>query len=326
MKTIFSGVQATGNLHLGNYLGAIANWVELQEQNRCIFGIMNLHAITIPQDPKELAKNTLEAAICYLACGLDPKKLVIFVQSQIAAHSELTWAFSCLTPIGWLNRMIQFKEKSLKQAQNTNLGLLSYPILMAADILLYQPDLVPVGEDQKQHLELTRDVANAFNRKIGQEYFKLPQPMITKSAARIMSLTDGTKKMSKSEENNYSRINIDDSEEEIVKKIKKCKTDSNSLITYDETRPEIYNLLNIFSSLIGKAPQIIAQEYEISGYKKFKTHLAEAIVAKLSPIRQNIEQLRNNSDHVAQILHEGSLQASQIASKTKNEVFKLLGL
>jgi tryptophanyl-tRNA synthetase len=326
MKTVFSGIQSSGNLHLGNYLGSIANWIDLQNHNHCIFGIMDLHAITTPQDPKELAQNIIEVAICYLASGLDPEKSIIFQQSKVSQHLELAWAFACITPLGWLNRMTQFKEKALKQDENTNLGLLSYPVLMAADILLYKTDLVPVGEDQKQHLELTRDLAGAFNRKVGIDYFKLPEPMIIKGVERIMSLTDGTKKMSKSEVSDYSRINLTDSAEEIVKKIKKCKTDSTSLIAYDETRPEIYNLLNIFAAVANKKPEEIAKEYENSGYGKFKTDLAEAIVAKLSKISQNIKHLKNDIAYVNNVLIAGNEKASDIASKTKNEVFNLLGL
>jgi tryptophanyl-tRNA synthetase len=326
MKTVFSGIQSSGNLHLGNYLGSIANWIDLQNQNNCIFGIMDLHAITTPQDPKELAQNIIAVAICYLASGLDPNKSIIFQQSKVSQHTELAWAFACITPLGWLNRMTQFKEKALKQDENTNLGLLSYPVLMAADILLYKTDLVPVGEDQKQHLELTRDLAGAFNRKVGCDYFKLPEPMITKGVQRIMSLTDGTKKMSKSEISDYSRINLTDSAEDIVKKIKKCKTDSNSLIAYDETRPEIYNLLNIFAAMTNKKPEEIAKEYQNLGYGKFKNDLADVVVAKLSKISQNIKHLKNEIAYVKNVLIAGNEKASDIASKTKNEVFNLLGL
>ncbi len=326
MKTVFSGVQSSGNLHLGNYLGSISNWIDLQNQHRCIFGIMDLHAITTPQNPKELAKNIIEVAICYLASGLNPEQSIIFQQSKISQHLELAWAFACITPLGWLNRMTQFKDKALKQDEATNLGLLSYPVLMAADILLYKSDLVPVGEDQKQHLELTRDIAAAFNHKLERQYFKLPEPMIIKGVERIMSLTDGTKKMSKSDASDYSRINLDDSAEEIVKKIKKCKTDSISVIAYDELRPEIYNLLNIFAAVTSKDPKAIAKEYENSGYHKFKTDLAEAIVAKLSKISQNIQHLRNDIGYVRNILRRGDDKALEIAAKTKHEVFNLLGL
>ncbi len=323
MKTVFSGIQPTGNLHLGNYLGSIANWIDLQDKYRCIFGVMNLHAITLPQDPKELQKNILEAAAVYLACGLDPKKSTLFVQGEVAQHAELAWVLGTLTPMGWLNRMTQFKEKS---ESNENLGLYSYPVLMASDILLYKADLVPVGEDQKQHLELTRDIAGAFNRRFGQEYFKLPEPMILPQVKRIMSLQDGTKKMSKSDESDLSRINLTDSADDIVKKIKKAKTDSLSIITFDESRPEIFNLLNIFAAASNKTPQQIAQEYETAGNGKFKSDLAESLITKLKPIQENLNRFKQDQAHIRQLLNEGKIQAQEIAAQTKKEVFEIVGL
>lgn len=323
MKTVLSGIQPTGNLHLGNYLGSIRNWIDLQKTHRCIFGVMNLHAITLPQDPKELEKNVLDAAAIYIACGLNPQKSTIFVQSQVPEHVELAWIFSTLTPLGWLNRMTQFKEKS---AENENLGLYAYPVLMASDILLYKADVVPVGEDQKQHLELTRDIAGAFNRRFGKEYFKLPEPMILKAVKRIMSLQDGTKKMSKSDESEISRINLIDSPEQIVKKVKKAKTDSLSTVTFDEARPEIYNLLNIFSAITDRNPEEIAKEYENSGYGKFKGDLADALVAKLAPIQEELFRIREDEFYLKRILSEGQKAASEIAQKTKKEVFEIVGL
>lgn len=323
MKTVFSGIQPTGNLHLGNYLGAIANWIDLQETHRCIFGVMNLHAITLPQDPKELQKNVLDATAVYLACGLDPKKSTIFVQSEIAAHAELAWVLSTITPMGWLNRMTQFKEKA---AENENLGLYSYPVLMASDILLYRTDVVPVGEDQKQHLELTRDLAGAFNRRYNTEYFKLPEPMILKSVKRIMSLTDGTKKMSKSDESDLSRINLEDSAEAIMKKIKKAKTDSLPTINFDESRPEIYNLLNIFAAACNKPAEELAKEYETAGNGKFKNDLAESLIEKLRPIQENLARFKQDPAYIRQVLDEGKNQAQEIAEKTRKEVFALVGL
>ncbi len=323
MKTVFSGIQPTGNLHLGNYLGAIRNWIDLQNQHRCIFGVMNLHAITLPQDPKILKQNVIDAAATYLACGLDPKKVALFAQSEVVEHAELAWVFSTLTPMGWLNRMTQFKEKS---AKDENLGLYSYPVLMAADILLYRADLVPVGEDQKQHLELTRDIAGAFNRRFGVEYFRLPEVMIVKDVKRIMSLQDGTKKMSKSDDSELSRINLTDSADEIVKKIKKAKTDSLPTITFDETRPEIFNLLNIFSAFANKAPDAIAKEYETLGNGKFKTDLAEVLVNELRPIQEKLAQFKQDQAYVCQILDQGRRQAHEIAAKTRKEVFKIIGL
>lgn len=359
MKTVFSGIQPTGNLHLGNYLGSIRNWIDLQTQHRCIFGIMNLHAITVPQDPKELQKNIIDAAAVYLACGLDPKKSTIFVQGEVAQHAELAWVLSTMTPMGWLNRMTQFKDKSdealgeiydawesmnqeefeiysrkIRESRDnrnhkknpTDLGLYSYPVLMAADILLYKADLVPVGEDQKQHLELTRDIAGAFNRRFNTEYFKLPEPMILKEVKRIMSLQDGTKKMSKSDESDLSRINLEDTPDSIVKKVKKAKTDSLTTISFDENRPEIYNLLNIFSAITGKLPQDIANEYETSGFGKFKGDLAENLVEKLKPIQENLARFKQDQSYIKQVLADGKNQASEIAVKTRNEVFSLVGL
>lgn len=323
MKTVFSGIQPTGNLHLGNYLGSIRNWIDLQDSHACIFGVMNLHAITLPQDPKELQKNILEAAAVYLACGLDPKKTTLFVQGEVGEHAELAWVLGTLTPMGWLNRMTQFKEKS---AENENLGLYSYPVLMASDILLYKADLVPVGEDQKQHLELTRDIAGAFNRRFGCEYFKLPEPMIVAGVKRIMSLQDGTKKMSKSDESDLSRINLTDSVDDIAKKIKKAKTDSGSTITFDESRPEIFNLLNIFSAFSGKDPNAIAQEYETAGNGKFKTDLAEVLIEKLRPIQENLNRFKQDQTYVREVLNQGREQAGVIAAKTRKEVFEIVGL
>ena len=336
MKTVFSGIQPTGNLHLGNYLGAIRNWIDLQETHHCIFGIMNLHAITLPQDPKVLRQNILDAAAVYLACGLDPAKTTLFVQGEVAEHAELAWVLGTLTPMGWLNRMTQFKDKTAKKGasevsqvisdENANLGLYSYPVLMSADILLYKADLVPVGEDQKQHLELTRDIAGAFNRRFACEYFKLPDPMIVSGVKRIMSLQNGTRKMSKSDESDLSRINLTDSAEEIVKKVKKAKTDSLPIITFDETRPEIFNLLKIFSAFTGKTPESLAKEYETSGNGKFKTDLAEVLVEKLKPIQENLTRFKQDPAYVRWVLDEGKNQAHKIAQKTKKEVFEIVGL
>lgn len=365
MKTVLSGIQPTGNLHLGNYLGSIANWIDLQATHRCIFGVMNLHAITLPQDPKSLQKNVMDVAAVYLACGLDPKKSTIFVQSEVAEHAELAWVLGTITPLGWLNRMTQFKDKAkisntslsldsekivyaLQKFKNTNsrecldafvdividyqsqeqsrLGLYSYPVLMASDILLYKADLVPVGEDQKQHLELTRDLAGAFNRRYGVEYFKLPEPMILKAVKRIMSLQDGTKKMSKSDESDLSRINLDDLAEVILKKVKKAKTDSLATINFDEARPEIYNLLNIFSAASSRLPEDLAKEYETAGNGKFKNDLAESLIEKLRPIQENLARFKQDPHYIRQVLDDGKNQASEIATKTRNEIFEIVGL
>ena len=338
MKKIFSGIQPTGNIHIGNYLGAIKNWLELQHNHQCLFGIMNLHAITLWQDPKELHNNILQTVATYIACGLDPKKSKLFVQSEIAAHVELAWIFSTITPLGWLNRMTQFKDKigealgddnflnAKKEHKNANLGLYSYPVLMAADILLYHTDIVPVGEDQKQHLELCRDIAGAFNRAFASDYFQLPQPLIIKETKRIMSLQDGGKKMSKSDPAEISRINLNDNAEDILKKIKKSKTDSLNSITYDENRKEIYNLINIFSAFSHKTPEQIVNDYSNSNYGKFKEDLASAIIQVVEPISKKTQQLINDKSYLQKILQEGKEYANEIAQKTRNDVYKIIGL
>ena len=330
MKKVFSGIQPTGNLHLGNYFGAILSWLDLQDQNHCLFGVMNLHAITVEQNPRELENNVLIAVATYLACGLDPHKSKFFVQSEVSEHAELAWVLGSLTPMGWLNRMTQFKDKigaeSEQESKNANLGLYSYPVLMASDILLYHTDFVPVGEDQKQHLELTRDLAGAFNRRYKTPYFKLPEPLIINEVKRIMSLQDGTKKMSKSDVSEISRINLNDSADEILKKIKKSKTDSETTIAYDESRPEIYNLLNIFAVFAKKSPQHIAEEYENSGYGKFKQDLADLLISNLHPMSTKISQLLDDKIYLQKILQEGRFYAKQIASKTKDDVYKIIGL
>ncbi len=322
MKRILSGVQPTGNMHLGNYLGSIKNWLTLQDGNDCLFGIMNLHAITVKQNPLELRQNTLDAAALYLACGLDPKKSNIFVQSQISQHVELSWIFSTITPLGWLNRMTQFKDKAIGDG---NLGLYAYPVLMAADILLYKTDLVPVGEDQKQHLELARDLAGAFNRLYNTEFFKLPEPLIVKEVARIMSLQDGNKKMSKSDESDLSRINLNDNTDLIIKKIKKAKTDSLEFISYDENRPEICNLLDIFASLVKKDVLEVANQYHDSGFGKFKSDLAEILVQNIQPIQKKFNDLKADYSYVQTILDEGNNKAINIASQTMKEVKQIIG-
>ena len=331
MEKVFSGIQPTGNLHLGNYLGAITNWLDLQNKYQCLFGVMDLHAITVKQDRDVLQQNILLTVATYIACGLDLKKAKIFVQSDVAQHSQLAWILSTITPLGWLNRMTQFKDKiGDDSAGNANLGLYSYPVLMASDILLYQTDIVPVGEDQKQHVELTRDIAQAFNRNFNVEYFKLPKPLIIKEVKRIMSLQDGTKKMSKSDPSEISRINLTDSADEISKKIKKAKTDSQSIIAHDETRKEIYNLLNIFASFTKKNPQEIALQYENLGYGKFKNDLAEVVISKLSPISNEIKKLLNDRIFLQQTvensLTQGREYAYEIAKKTCDEVYEIIGL
>lgn len=346
MKKIFSGIQPTGNIHIGNYLGALKNWLELQNTHDCLFGIMNLHAITLKQDPIELQNNILKTAATYIACGLDPQKAKLFIQSEVGAHAELAWIFSTITPLGWLNRMTQFKDKvSLesdgdivnkanysdgfigdKENKNANLGLYAYPVLMAADILLYRADIVPVGEDQKQHLELCRDIAKVFNHNFASDYFKLPQPLIIKETKRIMSLQDGNKKMSKSDPSEISRINLDDNVDDILKKIKKSKTDSLSSISYDENRKEIYNLINIFCAFSENTPQQILNNYNNLGYGKFKEDLASAIIQVIEPINKKTQQLINDKVYLQKILQEGKEYANEIAQKTRNDVYKIIGL
>lgn len=326
MKTVFSGIQPSGNLHIGNYFGSIANWIDLQnEKNKCIFGIMDLHAITVDQDPKELPKNILNCAIVYLASGIDPKKSIIFTQSSVKEHTELAWILSCFTPLGWLNRMTQFKEKSL-QLSAQNLGLYAYPTLMAADILLYKTNLVPTGEDQKQHLELTRDIAFSLNNKFGKEFLTIPDSLIIGQNKRVMSLTDGLSKMSKSHESDYSRINLTDEAELIIKKCKKAKTDSVMGVTYDKERVELFNLINIFAACENQLPQDLAKKYENKGFGDFKNDFAESLVRKISPIQKNIKELSQNLDCVRKILQEGQEKAEAIAAKNLQEIKKVIGL
>ncbi len=324
LKVVLSGAQPNGNLHLGNYLGAIGNWLKMQNDYQCFFGIMNLHAITIPQKSTNLNNDIKLTIATYLACGLDPLKITIFLQSKISAHSELAWLLSCITPLGWLNRMTQFKEKRL-QSNNENLGLFAYPVLMAADILLYNANFVPVGADQKQHLELARDIAVAFNHLYQTEYFKVPEPLIMQSNSRIMSLQDCSKKMSKSDISDLSRINLCDSDDLIIKKIKKAKTDSSGIIEYTNSKSEIDNLINIFSALNGENPQDIANKYQNLGYAKFKNDLAEVIIAKIAPIRTKINQLLQEPQYIKEIISEGSKKASIFANQQLQNIHDIIG-
>ena len=327
MGQVLSGVQPTGNLHLGNYLGAIKNWVKMQNEHKCLFCIVDLHAITVPQDPLELLNNTRNTAAAYIACGIDPKTSVIFHQSSVPEHSELAWLLSTMTPLGWLNRMTQFKEKAGKRKDQSCLALYSYPVLMAADILLYKATHVPVGEDQKQHLELTRDIAGAFNRQYDKEYFTLPEPIILGEATRVMSLRDGTKKMSKSEESDNSRINLTDDDDTIVRKVKKAKSDMEPGVTYDvEKRPEASNLLNIYSSISGEKRSDIEKRYESSGFAAFKADLADVIVEKISPIRSKVDELKNDKTYLDSILQEGTNAARKIATNSIDEIKDIMGI
>ena len=330
-KKIFSGVQPTGNLHLGNYLGAIKNFVELSKDNKnqCIFCVVDLHSITTKQDPKKLRDNINETVASFIASGIDPKKNIIFNQSRVPAHSEAAWILSCVARMGWLNRMTQFKEKAGKDKEKASVGLYSYPILMAADILLYDATHVPVGDDQKQHLELSRDIAQKFNNEFEVEnFFKIPDPLIQKEFSRIMSLKDGLRKMSKSDSSDASRINLTDNKDQIINKIKKAKTDTFPMpkdIKELNTRPEARNLISIYSSLTNTK---IEQNIEIlsgKNFSEFKESLSQVLVDKIEPITKEIKKLLNERSYIEQILDEGSKKANEIASKKIKEIHKIVG-
>ncbi|MEQ9115872.1 MAG: tryptophan--tRNA ligase [Rickettsiales bacterium] len=325
MKTLLSGIQATGTLHLGNYLGAIKNWLSFQKEYKSYFFIADLHSITVPINPKDLHDTVLSNAAMYIACGLDFNKGAIFRQSKIPEHTELAWILGCFTQMGWMNRMTQFKDKA-KNKDAGSLGLFAYPVLMAADILLYKPDIVPVGEDQKQHLELARDIAQSFNRNMKTEYFKLPEPVITGPATRVMSLKDGNKKMSKSDESDLSRINLTDSKDTIVKKFKKAKSDSITEIYYDkEKRPEVSNLLNIYSAISGKGVKDIVLDYKGKGFSDFKTDIAELVSDLLGPVNEKYADLINDKAQLIKILELGEEKAREVSSATLSEVKKIVG-
>src|SRR5919199_1047325 len=328
-QRVLSGVQPTGNLHLGNYLGAIRNWVEGQSQYENYFCVVDLHAITAPHNPATLASDTYTIAALYLACGIDLECSNIFVQSHVSAHSELTWLFNCITPISWLTDMIQFKEKAVRQGENVNTGLLDYPVLMAADILLYQADKVPVGEDQKQHLELTRDIAARFNHQFAKEkqpILKVPDPLIRKEGARVMSLTDGTKKMSKSDPAEGSRINLLDPADVIQKKIKRCKTDPVKGLTFDDPeRPECNNLLTLYMILSGKTKESVAAECQNMGWGQFKPLLTETVIESLKPIQDKYQAVMDDKGYLESVLRQGREKAEAIANETLSKVKTALG-
>jgi tryptophanyl-tRNA synthetase len=331
IKKIFSGVQPTGNLHLGNYLGAIKNFVKLQNEieNECIFCVVDLHAITVKQDPKELKKNIRETAATFIASGIDPSKSIIFNQSMVSAHSEAAWILSCVSRIGWLNRMTQFKEKAGKDKEKASIGLYSYPVLMAADILLYDATHVPVGDDQKQHLELCRDIAQKFNNDFDAiDFLKAPEPLIQKEFSRIMSLKDGLKKMSKSDPSDLSRINLTDNRDEILNKIKKAKTDPLPLpsdIKDLNERPEAENLLGIYSSLKNQNLEKSIIEFKGKNFSEFKEKLSETLIETIDPISKEIKKLLNDENYLDKILLEGSDKANEIASKKIKEIKDLVG-
>ena len=330
-KKIFSGVQPTGNLHLGNYLGAIKNFVELNnnKDNQCIFCVVDLHAITVKQDPKELKQNIRETAATFIASGIDPNKSIIFNQSAVSAHAEAAWILSCVSKIGWLNRMTQFKEKAGKDKEKASIGLYSYPVLMAADILLYDSTHVPVGDDQKQHLELCRDIAQKFNNDFNAvNFFKVPEPLIQNKFSRIMSLKDGTKKMSKSDPSDLSRINLTDKKDEIINKIKKAKTDDQLMPESAknlDSRPEVENLLGIYSSLKNQSLEKSIIEFKRKNFSEFKEKLSDIIVDKIEPISKEIKKLLDDKNYLDKILLDGSNKASKIASKKINEIRQLVG-
>ena len=331
VKKIFSGVQPTGNLHLGNYLGAIKNFVDLsnESENECVFCVVDLHAITVNQDPKKLRDNIRETVATFVASGIDPKRSVIFNQSQVSAHSEAAWILSCVARMGWLNRMTQFKEKAGKDKEKASVGLYSYPILMAADILLYDTTHVPVGDDQKQHLELCRDIAQKFNNDFQvEDFFKVPEPLIQKEFSRIMSLKDGTKKMSKSELSDLSRINLTDDQDQIINKVKKAKTDSLPLpatIIELEKRPEAKNLMGIYSSLTNSNLEKSIMEFSGKNFSEFKESLSQVLVEKIIPISKEIKKLLNEKKYLDKILLEGFEKAGKIASKKVKKIHDIVG-
>ncbi len=323
-KTIFSGMQATGNLTLGNYLGALTNWVDLADDYNCFYCVVDEHAITVRQDPATLRQNARKVLMIYIAAGLDPKKCCIYYQSHVSAHAELGWILGCYTYMGELSRMTQFKDKSAKHADNINAGLFTYPVLMAADILLYQTDLVPVGIDQKQHLELARDIAIRFNNIYG-DVFTIPEAYIPKAGARVMSLQDPTKKMSKSDENENATIHILDKPDDIVRKFKRAVTDSVGIVRYSDEQPGIKNLIDIYTSCTGRSVEDTEKEFDGRGYGDFKMAVADAVVAKLAPIQAEYDKLSKDKAFVDGIIKENAEKAAYYANKTLRKVQKKIG-
>jgi tryptophanyl-tRNA synthetase len=330
MKRVLSGIQPTGNLHLGNYLGAIKNFVSMQNSYECFYMLADLHAITVRVEPKDLKENILSTAAAFLASGLDEKKNIIFSQSSVRAHSELSWILNCTARVGWLNRMTQFKEKAGSNKEKASVGLYTYPVLMAADILVYQATHVPVGEDQKQHLELCRDIAIKFNNDYGKDFFNIPEPIIPDISARVMSLRDGSKKMSKSDESDLSRINLTDSKEQIVQKIKKAKTDSEpideDIFNEKSKRFEAQNLISIYADLKSESNGKILSQFEGKNFSEFKKDFTDLLIEYISPISDKIDLLRKNEDHLLKILKNGQEKASNVADKTMKDVKNIIGL
>jgi len=338
MSRVFSGVQPSGNLHLGNYLGAMKNFVKLQEDHECIYCVVDMHAITVKLDPLTLKKNVLEVAAAFIASGINPEKSIIFVQSQVSAHAELAWIFNCVARLGWLNRMTQFKEKAGKNREGASIGLYTYPILMAADILAYHATHVPVGDDQRQHLELARDIASKFNSDFGNEFFPITEPVIMGVATRVMSLRDGKKKMSKSEESDYSRLNLTDNKDEIVNKIKKAKTDPMVLPDLDclgengmfkdqilQERPETVNLLNIYSALSEEPMEKVISNFSGRQFTHFKNELSDLAVEVLIPVNDEIKKLLDNNSFMENILKKGKEKAIEISDPIINETKRIVG-
>ena len=329
-KLVFSGVQPTGNLHLGNYLGALTNFVSLQKETDCIYCVVDLHAITTFQNPNELKKNVLETVASFIATGLNPDKSIIFNQSSVSGHTELAWILNCVSRIGWLNRMTQFKDKAGSDKEKASVGLYIYPNLMAADILLYKATHVPVGADQKQHLELSRDIAQKFNNDFNcKDFFPLPEPLIPKKVSRVMSLRDGAKKMSKSEESDYSRINLKDSADEIMKKIKKAKSDSDQIpdnLKSLEKKPEALNLINIYSEISKKDLEIVLKEMSGKEYSYLKTNLADLLISVITPVGKEIKKLLGDKAYLEQILKKGKEKANIIAEENIKNIREKVGL
>ena len=329
-KLVFSGVQPTGNLHLGNYLGALKNFVSLQKEMECIYCVVDLHAITTFQKPNELQNNVLETVASFIATGLDPSKSIIFNQSSVPGHTELAWILNCVSRIGWLNRMTQFKDKAGSDKEKASVGLYIYPNLMAADILLYKATHVPVGADQKQHLELSRDIAQKFNNDFNcKEFFPIPDPLIPKNVSRVMSLRDGTKKMSKSEESDFSRINLKDNADEILKKIKKAKSDSEPIpdnLSNLEKKPEALNLINIYAEMTKKSLEAVINEVAGKEYSFLKTKLSDVLISEIAPVGKEIEKLLNDKAHLKQILKKGKEKANIIAEENLKNIREKVGL
>ena len=337
VERVFSGVQPTGNLHLGNYLGAIAKFVDLQKTHDCIYCVVDLHAITLPQKPDELKASIREVTAAFIACGIDPEKHIVFNQSQVGEHAELAWVFNCVARLGWLNRMTQFKEKAGKDRENASVGLYAYPCLMAADILAYRATHVPVGEDQKQHLELARDIAQKFNLDFaasiaahghGEAFFPLPEPLIQGPATRVMSLRDGSKKMSKSDPSDYSRINLSDDADTIAQKVRKAKTDPEALPSEIEgltQRPEAENLVGIFAALNGETKQDVLKTFGGGNFSAFKSALVDLAVAKLGPIGAEMKRLKDDPAFIDGVLVDGAARARAIAAKNMACVKDILG-